>query len=45
MAGCAAILLALPRLVQSDRRLRVFLAGLMGAAIAAYVAVLLEEQP
>ena len=34
MAGCAAIFLALPRLVQSERRLRFFLAGLMCAGVA-----------
>ena len=39
MAGCAVIVLVLPQLVQSERRLRFFLAGLMcaGAALAIQV--------
>jgi O-antigen ligase len=39
MAGCAAILLVLPRVVQSDRRLRFFLAGLMGAGMAIVIQI------
>jgi O-antigen ligase len=34
MAGCAVIILVLPRLVQSERRLGFFLAGLMCAGVA-----------
>src|SRR6266851_7278102 len=34
MAGCAVIVLVLPRLVQSERRLGFFLAGLMCAGVA-----------
>ncbi len=37
MAGCAVILLALPRLVQSAKRLRCFVAGLACAGIALVV--------
>jgi O-antigen ligase len=39
MAGCAVIFLVLPRLVQSERRLRFFLAGLMCAGIALVIQV------
>lgn len=47
MAGCAVILLVLPRLVQSERRLRFFLTGLMcaGLAIAVQIRVHLGEGP
>jgi O-antigen ligase len=34
MTGCAVIFLVLPRLVQSERRLRFFVAGLMCAGVA-----------
>jgi O-antigen ligase len=34
MAGCAVIVLVLPRLMQSERRLRFFLAGLMCGGVA-----------
>lgn len=39
MAGCAAILLALPRLLQSERRLQFFVAGLMCAGIAVAIQI------
>ena len=39
MAGCAIILLVLPRLLQSERRLRFFLAGLMCAGVALVIQV------
>jgi len=39
MAGCAVIVLALPRLVQSERRLKFFLAGLMCGGIALVIQV------
>jgi len=42
MAGCAVILLVLPRLVQSERRLRFFLAGLMCAGAALVIQVFLH---
>jgi O-antigen ligase len=42
MAGCALIVLVLPRLLQSDRRLRFFLAGLMCAGIALVIQVFLH---
>src|SRR4029077_15537427 len=34
MAGCAVIVLVLPRIMQSERRLRFFVAGLMCAGVA-----------
>jgi O-antigen ligase len=34
MAGCAAIILVLPRLLQSERRLQFFICGLMSGGIA-----------
>jgi O-antigen ligase len=40
MAGCAVIFLVLPRLVQSERRLRFFLAGLMCAGVALVIQVI-----
>jgi O-antigen ligase len=39
MAGCAAILFALPRLLQSDRRLEFFVGGLICAGFALVVQV------
>ena len=39
MAGCAVIFLVLPRLVQSKRRLRFFVAGLMCAGVALAIQV------
>ena len=42
MTGCAIILLALPRLVQSKRRLRFFVAGLMCAGVALAIQVQLH---
>ena len=39
MAGCAAIVLAIPRLVQSERRLRFFVSGLVCAGIAVVVQI------
>lgn len=42
MAGCAVIVLVLPRLVQSERRLRFFLAGLMCAGVALVIQVFLH---
>jgi O-antigen ligase len=39
MAGCAAIVLALPRLVQSERRLRFFVSGMVCAGIAVVVQI------
>jgi O-antigen ligase len=42
MAGCAVIVLVLPRLVQSERRLKFFLAGLMCAGVALSVQVFLH---
>jgi len=39
MAGCAAIVLALPRLVQSERRLRFFVSGLVCAGIAVVIQI------
>jgi O-antigen ligase len=39
MAGCAVIFLVLPRLVQSERRLRFFIAGLMFAGAALVIQV------
>ena len=39
MAGCAVIVLVLPRLVQSERRLRFFVAGLMCAGVALVIQV------
>jgi O-antigen ligase len=42
MAGCAVIFLVLPRLVQSERRLRFFLAGLMCAGVALVVQVFMH---
>src|SRR5579864_5072110 len=39
MAGCAVIILVLPLLVQSERRLRFFLAGLMFGGVALVVQV------
>ena len=42
MAGCAVIVLVLPRLVQSERRLRFFLAGLMCAGIALVIQVFMH---
>jgi len=47
MAGCAAILLVLPRLIQSERRLRFLIAGLMcgGCALVIQVAERLGTNP
>jgi O-antigen ligase len=42
MAGCAVIVLALPRLVQSERRLKFFLAGLMCGGIALVIQVFMH---
>jgi O-antigen ligase len=42
MAGCAVIVLVLPRLVQSERRLRFFLAGLMCAGVALVIQVFMH---
>ena len=42
MAGCAVIVLVLPRLVQSERRLRFFLAGLMCAGVALAIQVFMH---
>jgi O-antigen ligase len=42
MAGCAVIVLVLPRLVQSERRLGFFLAGLMCAGIALVIQVFMH---
>ena len=42
MAGCAVIFLVLPRLVQSERRLRFFLAGLMCAGVALVIQVFMH---
>ena len=42
MAGCAVIVLVLPRLVQSERRLKFFLAGLMCAGVALVIQVFLR---
>ena len=42
MAGCAVIFFVLPRLVQSERRLRFFLAGLMCAGVALVIQVFLH---
>src|SRR5579863_8354830 len=42
MAGCAVIVLVLPRLMQSERRLRFFLAGLMCAGVALVIQVFLH---
>ncbi len=42
MAGCTVVLLVLPRLVQSERRLRFFLAGLMCAGIALVIQVFMH---
>ena len=42
MAGCAAIVLVLPRLVQSERRLQFFIAGLMCAGIALVIQVFMH---
>ncbi len=39
MAGCTVIVLVLPRLVQSERRLRFFIAGLMCGGVALVVQV------
>ncbi len=39
MAGCAAILFVLPRLVQSESRLRFFVAGLMCGGVALVIQV------
>jgi O-antigen ligase len=39
MAGCAAIVFVLPRLLQSETRLRYFIAGLMGGGIALVIQV------
>ena len=39
MAGCAAILVVLPRLLQSQRRLRFFLAGLASGGIALVIQI------
>lgn len=39
MAGCAVIVLVLPRLVQSERRLKFFVAGLMCAGISLVIQV------
>ncbi len=42
MAGCAVIVLVLPRLVQSERRLKFFLAGLMCAGVALVIQVFMH---
>lgn len=42
MAGCAVIVLVLPGLVQSERRLRFFIAGLMCAGIALVIQVFIH---
>ena len=42
MAGCAVIVFVLPRLVQSERRLRFFVAGLMCAGVALAIQVFLH---
>jgi hypothetical protein len=42
MAGCAAIVLVVPRLVQSERRLRFFLAGLVCAGVALMIQVFMH---
>src|SRR5579863_4229610 len=42
MAGCAVIVLVLPRLVQSERCLRFFLAGLMCAGVALVIQVFMH---
>ena len=42
MAGCAVIVLVLPRLVQSERRLRFFLSGLMCAGVALVIQVFMH---
>ncbi len=39
MAGCAVIVLVLPRLVQSERRLRFFVAGLMCGGVALVIQI------
>jgi hypothetical protein len=39
MAGCAAIFLVLPRMVQSERRLRFFVAGLVSGGVALAIQV------
>ncbi len=39
MAGCAVILLTLPRIVQSERRLRFLLAGLMCGGVALMIQI------
>jgi O-antigen ligase len=39
MAGCAVIVFVLPRLVQSERRLRFFLAGLMCGGVALVIQI------
>jgi O-antigen ligase len=42
MAGCAVIVLVLPRLVQSERRLRFFVAGLICAGVALVIQVFMH---
>ncbi len=42
MAGCAVIVLVLPRLMQSERRLRFFIAGLMCAGVALVIQVFMH---
>src|ERR1700692_2414356 len=42
MAGCGVIVLVLPRLVQSERRLRFFVAGLMCAGVALVIQVFMH---
>jgi O-antigen ligase len=42
MAGCAVIVLVLPRLVQSERRLQFFIAGLMCAGVALVIQVFMH---
>jgi len=42
MAGCAVIVLVLPRIVQSERRLQFFIAGLMCAGIALVIQVFIH---
>ena len=42
MAGCAMILLVLPRLVQTERRLKFFLVGLMFGGVALVVQVFMH---
>jgi O-antigen ligase len=42
MAGCAVILFVLPRLVQSEKRLRFLLAGLMCAGFALVIQIILR---